>query len=62
MRDDVTDMTTADIPTVPNRVPTSSELRRMTAGDIAVLRRNTDNADTLFLLTLVEIENSRMGR
>ena len=55
-------LTTANIPGEPNRVPTSGELRRMSRGDIAVLRRNTDNPDTLFLLSLVEIENSRMGR
>lgn len=59
---EVSDMTTADVPSEPNRVPTSSELRRMTNGDIAQLMRETTNPDTLFLLTLVRQENARMGR
>jgi len=47
--------------TLPMRVPTAGELRRMTRADIALLRRETDNQDILYLLSLVETENSRMG-
>jgi hypothetical protein len=45
----------------PRPVPTSGELRSLSPADVRLFMRETDNPDTLYLLSLVQIENNRLG-